>query len=70
MKDLYEKQEMEKITQALEDMKEEAGDGFDPEKVNLAELERRSGVSRSRLRRLKRNHFEFLPHAEKSAISR
>jgi len=69
MKDLYEKQEMDKITQALEDMKAEAGDGFDPEKVNLAELERRSGVSRSRLRRLKRNHFEFLPHGNTGKVS-
>lgn len=62
MKDLYDKQEEERITQALEEMKAESGDAFMPEKVNLAELERRSGVSRSRLRRLKKNNFEFKPH--------
>ena len=35
------------VTQALEAMKEEAGDAFDIEKVNLAELGRRTGLSRS-----------------------
>ena len=33
------------VTQALEAMKEEAGEAFDIEKVNLAELGRRTGLS-------------------------
>lgn len=69
MQDLYNKQEIERITQALEEMKAEAGDEYSLEKVNLAELERRSGVSRQRLRRLKKNHFEFLPHGNTGKIS-
>lgn len=49
------------IAQALSEMKEEAGDSFSLEKVNLAELERRTGISRVRLRRLKENGFATLP---------
>ena len=62
MKDLFDKQEQAKITQAIADMKTEAGDSFRLEKLNLAELERRTGVTRSRLRRLKDSSFEFRPH--------
>ena len=40
------------IAQAIEEMKAEQGDSFSLERINLAELERRTGVSRSRLRRL------------------
>lgn len=69
MQDLYNKQEIERITQALEEMKAEAGDEYDLEKVNLAELERRTGVSRQRLRRLKLNRFEFLPHGNTGKVS-
>ena len=39
------------LTQAIDQMKMELGDKFDPEKINLAELERRTGISRSRLRK-------------------
>ena len=53
------------VTDALDAMKAEAGDSFCLEKVNLAELERRTGISRSKLRRLKKNGFEFKPHASK-----
>ena len=35
------------ITQALEEMKSEQGNSFRLEKVNLSELERRTGVSRA-----------------------
>ncbi len=45
------------IAQAIEEMKVEQGDSFSLEHVNLAELERRTGVSRGKLRRLKRNGF-------------
>ena len=51
------------IAQALNEIKSEMGDLFDPEKVNLAELERRTGISRARLRRAKENGFVVTPHA-------
>ena len=69
MKDNNDKLDEAKITQVLEEMKAEAGDGFSLEKVNLAELERRSGISRMRLRRLKKNGFEFKPHGNAGKVS-
>ena len=50
------------ISQAIEEMKSEQGNNFSLDKINLAELERRTGVSRARLRRLKANHFNQKPH--------
>ncbi len=50
------------ITQALNEMKSELGDRFVLEKINLAELERRTGLSRAKLRRLKDNNFIITPH--------
>lgn len=41
------------ISQAIEEMKSEQGINFSLEKINLAELERRTGISRAKLRRLK-----------------
>ena len=41
------------IAQTLSEMKMEQGEKFDPDKVNLAELERRTGISRAKLRRIK-----------------
>lgn len=32
------------------------------QKINLAELKRMTGISRSRLRRLKENNFQVQPH--------
>ena len=55
------------IAQAIEEMKAEQGDSFSLERINLAELERRTGVSRSRLRRLKRNGFQDLPRSTKGS---
>lgn len=49
------------ITQALNDMKTEQGMSFNLEKVNLAELERRTGLSRKKLRRIKSDGFRVLP---------
>ena len=43
------------ITQAIEEMKSEQGNKFDLNKINLAELERRTGLTRAQLRRLKTN---------------
>ena len=51
------------ISQAIEEMKSEQGNNFSLDKINLAELERRTGVSRSKLRRLKANGFVFKSHA-------
>ena len=50
------------IAQALNEMKSDLGGKFDLEKVNLAELERRTGISRGKLRRLKDNDFVDKPH--------
>ena len=50
------------ISQAIEEMKSEQGNNFSLEKINLAELERRTGASRARLRRLKANNFSQKPH--------
>lgn len=41
------------IAHALNEMKREKGEKFNPDKVNLAELERRTGISRAKLRRIK-----------------
>ena len=51
------------IAHELNEIKSEMGDLFDLEKVNLAEVERRTGISRARLRRAKENGFVFAPHA-------
>ena len=48
--------------QAIEEMKAEQGSRFQIDHLNLAELERRTGISRSRLRRLKKNGFRVQPH--------
>ena len=58
-----------RISEALEAMRSEAGRRFSLDTVNLAELERRTGISRAKLRRLKQNGFKFLPHANKGKKS-
>ena len=50
------------VSQAIEEMKREQGDNFSPEKINLAELGRRTGLTRARLRKLKRDGFVVKPH--------
>lgn len=50
------------LSQALDEMKAEQGDSFDLAKVNLAELERRTGITRARLRRYKKDGFIIKPH--------
>ena len=50
------------ISQAIEEMKLEQGNHFSLEKINLTELERRTGISRAKLRRLKKNGFTPKPH--------
>ena len=61
----------ETIAQALQQMKAEQGDTFSLKKVNLAELSRRTGISRKRLRNAKKHGFRILVHgtqAGKKAI--
>lgn len=53
------------IAQALQKMEEEQGNSFSLEQVNLAELERLTGISRGKLRRLKKNGFQEVAHANK-----
>lgn len=55
----------ERVAQAIEDMKSEHGKDFSLERINLAELERRTGVSRAKLRRLKENGFVSKEHGLK-----
>ena len=51
------------ISHALNEIKNELGDQFNLDKVNLAELERRTGISRAKLRRARDNGFVVKPHA-------
>jgi hypothetical protein len=50
------------IDKALEEMASEAGEGFDPQACNLADFCRRTGLTRSRARTIKRHDFRALPH--------
>lgn len=66
MKDTNHTQSEERrIAEALAAMQEEAGSNFKINTVNLAEMERRTGISRGKLRRLKKDGFQFKPHAGK-----
>ena len=55
------------IEQAIEEMKVEQGDSFSLERINLAELEHRTGVPRGKLRCLKRNGVQNLPRKTRGA---
>jgi transposase len=50
------------ITHVLQEMKEEAGESFSLEKVNVAEFVRRTGLSRKKVRKLKADGFVVKPH--------
>ncbi len=50
------------IAQAFEEMKKIHGDDFSIDQVNLAELERMTGITRQRLRTLKEHDFKDVPH--------
>lgn len=58
------------ISHALNEMKREQGEIFNSDKVNLAELEHRTGISCSKLGRIKKSGFIDLPHAliERKAV--
>lgn len=47
------------VSQAIDEMKAEQGSAIRLETVNLAELQRRTGISRSKLRTWKKNGFVF-----------
>ena len=66
MKALYGNGYVPSIAQAIEEMKAEQGESFSPERINLAELERRTGISRGKLRRLKQNGFRGIPKGSDS----
>lgn len=53
----------------MDEIKKELGEHFDPSKVNLADLERRTGISRGKLRSLKKNNFQIKPHGLKGRKS-
>ena len=50
------------IAQAIAEMEEQNGEFSSLDEINLAELERRTGLSRAKLRRLKANGFCETPH--------
>ena len=56
------------ITQALEEIKEAEGEKFDLDKINLALVSRKTGLSRSRLRRIKANGFIVPEHGLKGKL--
>lgn len=59
------------ITQVIEEMKSEQGDKFDPNKINLAEMGRRTGLTRAQLRRIKSKRIPCCstrPYWEKSSF--
>lgn len=58
-----------RVAEAIEEMRAEAGRRFSLATVNLAELERRTGISRAKLRRMKQNGFKALTHANKGRKS-
>ena len=60
------------IAQAIEEMKSQQGKHFSLENINLAELERKTGISRQRLRTMKKHGFQNVPHGrtgQKAAFS-
>jgi len=53
------------LSEALELIKKREGKGFSFKKVNLAELQRLTNISRAKLRRLKKNDFKESSHGNK-----
>ena len=50
------------IAQYINEVKEARCDSFSEDDINLAEIGRRTGISRGRLSRLKKNGFVLVPH--------
>jgi len=57
------------LAHALATIKEKMGESYSIEKVNLAELHRITGISRAKLRRLKKNGFAVKPNGNKGKNS-
>ena len=57
------------LAHALATIKEKMGESYSIEKVNLAELHRITGISRAKLRRLKKNGFVVKPNGNKGKKS-
>lgn len=58
------------LAHALATIKEKMGESYSIEKVNLAELHRITGISRAKLRRLKKNGFVVKPNGNKGKNSK
>ena len=58
------------LAHALDTIKGKMGESYSIEKVNLAELHRITGISRAKLRRLKKNGFVVKPNANKGKKSK
>lgn len=56
----------ETIAHFLKDMKKEQGDSFSLKNINLSEMERRTGISRKRLRLIKKHGFKVLPNGNRN----
>ena len=62
MKELYGNGLQDVLSVAIEEMKNEQGEKFSLETINLAELQRRTGISRAKLRKLKKDGFIVKDH--------
>lgn len=58
------------VSQAINEMKEEIGSDFSMDLINLSELSRRTGISRSKLRSWKRNSYSFVAPGPKAGAQR
>lgn len=57
------------LAHALATIKEKMGENYSVEKVNLAEMQRLTGISRAKLRRLKKYGFVVKPNGNKGKKS-
>ncbi len=58
------------LSHAITQMKEEAGRDLAVEEINLAELQRRTGISRHKLRKLKKDGFIVKPHGNTGKVTK
>lgn len=53
------------LSQAIETIKSEQGDNFDIKNVKVSQMQRLTGLSRKKLRNLKKNDFQMMTHGGK-----
>lgn len=53
------------LSQAIETIKSEQGDNFDIKNVKVSQMQRLTGLSRKKLRNLKKNDFHVMTHGGK-----